>query len=145
MLGDGDGYLGDVGLLVAVDDPQIGRGLQVRAAAARAFGKPVLVYVGFPPELEMRPRRTGLLAAFTAFTSRFGFTGGGVLPGASSPDGGIEELRLLRDCRCSSLANFAVSVALAAVSSWIRVACSPSSAAIATTGWRTISGGVNTR
>ena len=71
VLGDGDGYLGDVGLLVAVDDPQIGRGLQIRAAAARAFGKPVLVYVGFPPELEMRPRRTGLLAAFTAFTSTF--------------------------------------------------------------------------
>ena len=36
------------------------------------------------------------------------------MPGASSPEGGIEELRLLRDCRCSSAASFAVSVELAA-------------------------------
>ena len=81
MLGDGDGHLGDVGLLVAVHDPQIGRGLQVRAAAARAFGKPVLVDVGFSPELQMRPRRTGLLAACAAFTGAFRLHRGWCLAG----------------------------------------------------------------
>ncbi len=47
------------------------------------------------------------------------FSPGGVLPGSSSRDGGLEELRELRDSRCSTRASLPASFSLASTNSEI--------------------------
>ena len=57
---------------------------------------------------QVRARRAGLLAGLAASRAAAGCCGG-VFPGWSSPDGGIEEFPLLREISRSSRASFASS------------------------------------
>jgi len=59
---------------------------------------------------------------------RGGLAGGGVRPGSSSFDGGLEELALLRESRCSALASLTVKSLFRVVNSVIRAACSDTNA-----------------
>jgi hypothetical protein len=62
VLGDGDGDLRDLVLLVAVHDPQVPGAVEVPAAVAAAFGEPVAALGGVIGPGQMRPRRPALLA-----------------------------------------------------------------------------------
>lgn len=121
VLGDGDLYLRDLVLLVAVDDTEVPGSGQVVAAVAAALREPVALIVGVIGPRQMRPRRPGLLAPCPGRPRRFSGSGG--LPGSPSREGGFDEFPEFRDSRCSNLANRAASVSLASISSEICTAC----------------------
>ena len=109
VLGDRHRHLRDLVLLVAVHHPQIRGGGQVDAAVAAAGREHLAPLVRVIGPRQMRSRRPGLLTPCPRRPRppRWGFSGGGGLPGSSSRDGGLEELPELRDSRCSSRASFA--------------------------------------
>ena len=83
---------------------------QIAAAVAAALGKPIPTLAGVLGPGQVAPGAPGCLPRFRVTPPRrFGFTAGGVLPGSSSFDGGIDELPLLRESRCSSRASRASS------------------------------------
>ena len=62
VLGDGDGDLRDLVLLVAVHDTEVPGAGQIITAVAAALGEPVAALIGVIGPRQMRPRRPGLLA-----------------------------------------------------------------------------------
>jgi hypothetical protein len=124
VLGDGDGDLRDLVLLIAVDHAEIPCAGQVVAAVTAAFGEPILLRIRGVGPRQMRPRRPGLLAPRPLGPTRPRcLSGGAGLPGSSSFEGGFEEFPELRDSRCSSRASLAASASLASISSAICPAC----------------------
>jgi len=105
-------------LLIPVHDPQIPALAQPRATLATAFWKPVNPIVGDLHPGQVRPRRPRLLTP-QPLRPATALRLGGVRPGSSSRDGGIEELPELRDSRCSNRASLPTSCSLASVSSTI--------------------------
>jgi len=123
----------NLGLLVTVNHPQIGRAGQILPALTHTLGEPVELIVGGLGQRQMRSPRPGLLALRPARPRRSaGF--GPVLPTSSSFDGGLEEFLLLRESRCSTRASLAArssfaaaNASFAATNSAIRPACTPTS------------------
>ena len=102
------GRLGDLQLLKRPGHPQVGRAGQVRAARAAAFRVVVRVSSGSAQHIAA-PGAPGCLPRLRFFASSRSCARrclrGGLRPGASSPDGGIEELPLLRETIRSSRAT----------------------------------------
>jgi hypothetical protein len=97
-------------LLITIHHTEIRGPGQIPAAVAAALGKPIPTLAGFSVKARYAPGAPGCLPRFRVTPPRrFGFTAGGVLPGSSSFDGGIDELPLLRESRCSSRASRASS------------------------------------
>ncbi len=99
-------------LLIAIHDPQIPRpGLRTARAETGLPG-----HQAASPRPRFAPDAPGCLPRlrFGSSPARgFGFSAGGVLPGSSSLDGGIDEFDELRERRCSSLASFPANCSLA--------------------------------
>ena len=143
VLGDRDADLRDLMLLVAVHHPQVGGIGQIVPALAAPLREPILLVIGPVHPGEVRPRGSRLLTlAPLRPTTRAFFAAGGVLPGSSSREGGIEELPELRDSRCSTRASLVASSSFNAVSAAICSACSPTNASSCS---RDIASGSSTR
>ena len=102
-------YLGNLQLLERPGHAQILRANQVRAAPAPALREMIPRVVRLGPA-HRRPRRARLLAPVPLARLPFGGAArrclrGGLRPGTSSPEGGIEEFWLLRDSARSSRAT----------------------------------------
>ena len=108
MLGHRRGDQRDVDQLVRGRHAQVRRAGQVRAARARPLREMRHRLVRVLAPGQVRARRAGLLARLAPFPfPRFGLAGGGVRPGRSSADGGIEEFPLFRDTSRSSRSTLA--------------------------------------
>jgi hypothetical protein len=102
-------------LLVTIHDPQVGGLGQVMAAVATP-GRVAIHLLGRvvnPRQIRAGAPRLLTPLALGSGSRRFGFAAGGVRPGSSSFEDGIEELLELRVNRCSSRASFAASSSLA--------------------------------
>lgn len=95
----------DLVLLIAVHDTQVGSCGQVCPATAHPLEVTVPAVVEFvliaPAQRGSPARRAACPDGFARRSLR-----GGVRPGPSSFEGGIEKLPLLRESRCSSSASF---------------------------------------
>ncbi|MBA4863862.1 hypothetical protein H1V43_21370 [Streptomyces sp. PSKA54] len=117
VLHDGHGHQRDLVLLVAVDQPEVDRRREVGAAAACPLGVAVAAVVELiliapaqrgPARIapaQRGPARPGLLALRPPGQLARRCSRGGLRPTSSSFEDGIEELELLRESRCRSLAS----------------------------------------
>jgi hypothetical protein len=97
----------DLDLLMGRRHPQISRAGQVRAAFTRPGREMRHRVIGFLAPGQMRPRRPWLLAGLRSPRPRGCPRRGGVRPGRSSADGGIDELPLFGEAGRSSRSTLA--------------------------------------
>ena len=143
VLGDPHADLRDLVGLVAVDDPRSRAAARSSPQSHRPSGNRSRCSSGFSVHPRCDPGAPGCLPLGRAGPTRPRFfSTGGVLPGSSSFDGGLEEFPELRESRCSTRASLAARAPLASISSaicpaWRRTSTISSS--------RDISSGTGTR